>query len=41
MFHQMCAAIPQQYIYKHILPMSTCYLAVDATQSLETKFNTT
>jgi len=21
--HQMCAAIPQQYIYRHILPMTT------------------
>ena len=24
--HQMCAVIPQQYIYRHILPMSTRYL---------------
>ena len=29
--HQMCAAIPQQYIIRHILSMSTQYLAVDAT----------
>ena len=29
--HQMCAAIPQQYIHRHILSMSTRYLAVDAT----------
>ena len=29
--HQMCVAIPQQYIYRHILPMSTWYLAVDMT----------
>ena len=24
--HQMCAAIPQQYIHRHILSMSTRYL---------------
>jgi len=29
--HQMCAAIPQQYIHRHILSMSIRYLAVDAT----------
>ena len=29
--HQMCAAIPQQYIHRHMLSMSTHYLAVDAT----------
>ena len=29
--HQMCAEIPQPYIYRHILSMSTRYLAVDAT----------
>ena len=29
--HQMCAAIPQQYIHRHIFSMSTRYLAVDAT----------
>ena len=29
--HQMCVAIPQQYIYRHILSMSTWYLAVDMT----------
>ena len=29
--HQMYAAIPQQYIHRHILSMCTRYLAVDAT----------
>ena len=29
--HQMCAAIPQQYIYRHSLSLSIRYLAVDAT----------
>jgi len=29
--HQMCAAIPQQYTHRHILLMSTRFLAVDAT----------
>jgi len=29
--HQMGAAIQQQYIHRHILPMSTQYLAIDAT----------
>jgi len=29
--HQKCAAIPQQYIHRHILSMGTLYLAVDAT----------
>ena len=36
--HQMCAAIPQQYIHRHILPMSTRYLAVDATPGGCTKY---
>ena len=35
--HHMCAAIPQQYIHRHILSMSTRYLAVDATPSGCTK----
>jgi len=35
--HHMCAAIPQQYIYRHILSMSTRYLAVDATVGGYTK----
>ena len=44
---QMCAAIPQQYIHRHMLSMSTRYLAIDATrdqvdvQSIETKLNET
>ena len=29
--HQMCAAIPQQYIHRHILSMSARYIAVDVT----------
>ena len=29
--HQMCAAISQQFIHRHILPMSTRSLAVDTT----------
>jgi len=37
----MCAAIPQQCNNRHILSISTWYLAVDATpggvQSIETK----
>ena len=37
-FHQMWAAIPQQYIYRHILSMSTRYLAVDATPRGCTKY---
>jgi len=36
--HQMCAAIPQQYIHRHILSMSTRYLAVDATPGGFTKY---
>ena len=36
--HQMCAAIPQQYIYRYILSMSTRYLAVDATTGACTKY---
>ena len=31
--HQMCAAIPQQYIHRHILSMSTRYIVVNATPS--------
>ena len=40
--HQMCVAIPQQYIHRHILSMSTRYLAVDVTPggcTNETKLN--
>ena len=43
--HQMCAAIPQQYIHRHMLSMSTHYLAVDATPDgcskywIEIKYN--
>jgi len=33
-------AIPRQYIHRHILSMRTRF-AVDATQSIETKLNTT
>ena len=36
--HQICAAIPQQYIHKHILSMTTRYRAVDATQGECTKY---
>ena len=36
--HQMCAAIPHQYIHRHILSMSTRYLAVDATPGGCTKY---
>ena len=32
-FYQMCAAIPQQYIYRHILSLSTRYFAVDVIWS--------
>ena len=43
--HQMDVVIPHQYIYRHILSISTRYLAVDATPvgctSIETKLNTT
>ena len=35
--HQMCA-IPQQYIHRYILSMSTHYLAVDATPGGCTKY---
>ena len=34
---QMCADIPQQYIHRHILSMSTWYLAVDVTPGGYTK----
>ena len=36
--HQICAAIPQHYFYKHMLSMSTRYLAVDATPGGCTKY---
>ena len=36
--HQICAAIPQQYIHRHILAMSTRYIAVDATPGGCTKY---
>ena len=36
--HQMCAVIPQQYIHRHILSMSTRYLVVDATPGGCTKY---
>ena len=44
--HQMCAAIPQKYIHRHILSTSTWYIVVyvtsgGCTQSIETKVNTT
>jgi len=44
--HQMCAAIPQKYIHRHILSTSTRYIVVyvtsgGCTQSIETKVNTT
>ena len=39
--HQMCAAIPQQYIYRHSLSLSIRYLAVDDVQRYEIKINTT
>ena len=35
---QMCAAIPQQYIHRHMLSMSTRYLAVDVTPGGCTKY---
>ena len=40
--HQLCASIPQQYIHRHILSMSTRYLSVNATPvgCTETKLNT-
>ena len=43
--HQTCSVIPKQYIHRHMLSISTRYLAVDATPvgctSIETKLNTT
>ena len=36
--HRMCAAIQHQYIHRHILSMSTRYLAVDATPGGCTKY---
>ena len=38
--HQMGAAIPQQYIHRHILSMSTRYIAVDATPGKCTSIKT-
>ena len=36
--HQMCAAFPKQFIYRHMLSMRTRYLAVDATPGGCTKY---
>jgi len=36
--YQMCAAIPQQYIHRHILSRSVRYLAVDGTPGGCTKY---
>jgi len=36
--HQMYAAIPQQYIYRHMLLINTRYLAVDVTPGGCTKY---
>jgi len=36
--YQMCAAIPQQYIHRHILSMSTRYLAANGTPGGCTKY---
>ena len=36
--HQMCAAIPHQYIHRHIISMNKRYLAVDATPGRCTKY---
>ena len=36
--HQVCAAIPQQYIHRHSLSMSTRYLAIDGTTGVCTKY---
>ena len=37
--HQMCAAIPHQYIHRHIdISMSTRYLSVDETPGGGTKY---
>jgi len=36
--HQMCPAIPQKYIHRHSLSMSTRYLVVDATPGGCTKY---
>ena len=36
--HQMCVAIPQQCIYRHIVSMSTRYHAEDATPGGCTKY---
>ena len=36
--HQMCAAIPQQCIHRHILSVSTLYIALDATPGGCTKY---
>ena len=37
--HQIYAAIPQSYIDRHILTMSTRYLAVDATPGVCIKYS--
>ena len=37
-FRHKCAAIPQQFIHRHILSMSTRHLAVDATPGGCTKY---
>jgi len=34
----MCAAIPQQYIYRYMLSMSTRFLAIDAKPGGCTKY---
>ena len=36
--HQMCVAIRQQYMHRHILSMRTRFLAVDATPGRCTKY---
>jgi len=35
---RMCAAIPQQYVHRHMLTMSTRFLAVDMTPGLCRKY---
>ena len=37
-FYQMCTAFPHQYIHRHILSMSTRYIAVEATPGGCTKY---
>ena len=36
--HQMCAAIPQQYIHRHMLSTSTRFIDIDATPGGCTKY---